>query len=1027
MSGEPGPPEQGKGPAAPSGEESEATFVRVSGEQRTQDFVGSVSSPTGEEDPDLPRLRPDELLAGRFSIVRFIARGGMGAVYEAEDLSLRTRVALKIIRSALLAESSALERFRREVLLARRVAHPNVCHVFEFYDARTAEGVPVHFLTMELLDGQTLSRHLQQRGRMTPAEALPLVVQMCDGLAAAHAEGVVHRDFKSSNVLLVHRRDTTGERSSASTRVVITDFGIARPLETSAVEAGLTGGAGMIGTPEYMAPEQVTGGSVTAATDIYALGVVMYEMLTGELPFTGETPLAAAAKRLHESPRAPHTVRPGLDRRWSDIIVRCLAREPERRFRSAAEVREALLAPPPHPVRRAGLLAGGALVVAGAVALGTLYVRHEGRVRWAHDVAFPRLVELVELNKYSEAMALALQVQQVLPDDPKLRKLLPEFSRLYNLETSPPGATVEVKPYGAPDSAWQPAGITPVHGFRYPFGFHLWRIRLPGYETVILGYPSPYAPPEATLKLTLDRVGSIPSDMVRVPGGSVGLPIPGVDHLPEVMLGDYLIDRTEVTNRQFKRFVDDGGYRRRELWKEPFVQAGKTLSWEQAMALLHDRTGRPGPANWELGDYPDGQADHPVTGVSWYEAAAYAAYVGKELPNAYQWAHAAGTYATPNIVPASNFRNAGTVPVASLEAIGPFGTHDMAGNAKEWCWNTVKEGHRFILGGGWNEPTYMFNDVDAQAPFTRGPAFGFRLVKRLDDRTAPEASGVIPLPHRDYSKEKPVRPDVAQAYRRVYAYDRGPLDARSEETDDSSDRWRKEKVSFAAAYGGERVTAYLMMPRSGHPPYQVVVLFPGSNAIHDRSSKTLPGMRLLSPILRSGRAVIYPVFKSTFERGDALDSDYQAPTTFYRDHVIMWAKDLGRTLDWIETRPDLDAKRVAYYGASWGAFLGPVMLAVEDRLKVGLLVGGGLEAQECLPEADPFNFLGLVHQPVLMVNGRYDFFFPVEETQVPMFKLLGTPAKDKRHVVLEAAHVPPNDVLTKEVLDWLNHYLGPTD
>ena len=244
------------------------------------------------------------------------------------------------------------------------------------------------------------------------------------------------------------------------------------------------------------------------------------------------------------------------------------------------------------------------------------------------------------------------------------------------------------------------------------------------------------------------------------------------------MLGDYAIDRTEVTNRQFKRFVDDGGYRRRELWKEPFVQAGKTVSWEQAMALLHDRTGRPGPANWELGDYPDGQGDHPVTGVSWYEAAAYAAYVGKELPNAYQWAHAAGTYATPNIVPASNFRNSGTVPVASLEAIGPFGTQDMAGNAKEWCWNAVKDGRRFILGGGWNEPTYMFNDADAQAPLTRGPAFGFRLVKRLDDRTAPEASAVIPLPHRDYRKEKSVRPEVAQAYRRSYTYDRGPLDAR---------------------------------------------------------------------------------------------------------------------------------------------------------------------------------------------------------------------------------------------------------
>ena len=1010
------------GAEEPPDDESSATLVRPSGEEGTQDLQRRGTFTTGDGDPDLPRLHPDELLAGRFSIVRFIARGGMGAVYEAEDLSLRTRVALKIIRSALLAEASALERFRREVLLARRVAHPNVCHVFEFYDARTAEGVPVHFLTMELLEGETLARRLQARGPMAPAEALPLVLQMCDGLAAAHAEGVVHRDFKSSNVLLVQRRGTTGD--SGTTRAVITDFGIARPIENDG-DGGLTG-AGMIGTPEYMAPEQVTGGSVTPATDVYALGVVMYEMVTGELPFTGDTPLAAAAKRIQEPPRPPHAVRPGLDRRWSQVILRCLAREPERRFRSAEEIRAALLAPPPHPVRRAALLGGAVLALAAVVVLGSLYVRREARVRWARDVAFPRLSELIELNRYPEAMALAEEVQQVLPDDPKLRKLFPDFSRLYGVETTPPGATVEVKPYAAPDTAWRRLGVTPVRGVRLPYGFHLWRVTLPGYETVISAYPSVYAPPEVTLKLALDRTGSIPPDMVRVPGKSVGLPIPGIDHLPEVVLGDYLIDRTEVTNRQFKRFVDAGGYQRRELWKEPFVRAGKTLGWDEAMALLHDKTGRPGPATWELGDYPEGQGEHPVTGVSWYEAAAYAAFAGKELPDAYQWAHAAGTYATPDIVPASNFRNAGTVPVATLGAIGPFGTHDMAGNAKEWCWNAVKDGRRFILGGGWNEPTYMFNDADAQDPFARGPSFGFRLVKRLDDRTAPQASAPIPLPHRDYGKEKPVRPEVADAYRRLYAYDKGPLDARIEETDESSDRWRKEKVSFNAAYGGERVIAYLLTPRTGRPPYPVVVLFPGSNAIHERSSKTLPGMRLLSPILRSGRAVLYPVYKSTFERGDALDSDYQAPTAFYRDHVIQWAKDLGRSIDWIETRPDLDAKHLAYYGASWGAFLGPVMLAVDERIKVGLFVGGGLESQESLPEVDPFNFLGLVHQPVLMVNGRYDFFFPVEETQVPMFKLLGTPAKDKRHVVLEAGHVPPNEVLTREVLDWLDRYLGAT-
>src|SRR5215470_14726709 len=351
MSGKPG---EADAPAEPPLDEPAPTFVSPPKEEPTQDLLDSPSLHTqGDGDPELPRLRPDELLAGRFSIVRFIARGGMGAVYEAEDLSLRTRVALKIIRSALLTDGSALERFRREVLLARRVGHPNVCHVYEFYDARTADGVPVHFLTMELLEGETLAQRLRELGPMSTAEALPLVLQMCDGLAAAHAEGVVHRDFKSSNVLLVQRRGPPGD--SGTTRAVITDFGIARPLQGTG-ETGLTGGAGMIGTPEYMAPEQVTGGAITPSTDLYALGVVMYEMVTGELPFSGDTPLATAAKRIQESPRPPELVRPGLDRRWSDVILRCLHREPERRFRKADEVRAALAAPSRHPVRRAGLI-----------------------------------------------------------------------------------------------------------------------------------------------------------------------------------------------------------------------------------------------------------------------------------------------------------------------------------------------------------------------------------------------------------------------------------------------------------------------------------------------------------------------------------------------------------------------------------------------------------------------------------------------------------------------------------------------
>jgi cephalosporin-C deacetylase-like acetyl esterase len=441
------------------------------------------------------------------------------------------------------------------------------------------------------------------------------------------------------------------------------------------------------------------------------------------------------------------------------------------------------------------------------------------------------------------------------------------------------------------------------------------------------------------------------------------------------------------------------------------------------MAIFRDRTGRAGPATWDAGDFPDGQGSLPVTGVSWYEAAAYAAFAGKALPNLYQWSLAAGAWATPSIVPQSNFGGKALAPVGSFAGVGPYGTRDMAGNAKEWCWN-ASDDRRVILGGAWSEPSYMFNDLDAQSPLTRLPTHGFRLVRALDDTTDAAAAAPIPWELRDYAREVPVSAAVFETFRRLYAYDAAPLDARVEATADE-EAWRKAKVSFAAAYGGERVAAYLFTPRHVPPPWQVVLFFPGSNAIHQRSSDPLPGMRLVSPVVKSGRALLYPVYKSTFERGDELRSDYPAPTNFYRDHVVMWGKDVTRSLDYVASRPDLDAARVAYYGISWGALLGPVMIALDGRIRAGVLVGGGFGLQKSMPEADPFHFAPRVRQPVLMVNGRYDFFFPLDTTQLPMFRQLGTPAEQKRHVVFEAGHVPPNDLLTKEVLDWLDRWMGP--
>jgi eukaryotic-like serine/threonine-protein kinase len=235
-----------------------------------------------------------------------------------------------------------MERFRREVLLARRVTHLNICRMFELYEALDSRGERLNFLTMELLLGETLAQRLTRTGPMASYELFVLLRQMADGLEAMHIQDVIHRDFKPANVFLMQQRtpDSPGHQANASMRAVITDFGIARALHSSGrqEDASVTSRVGFIGTPAYMAPEQLTGGTLSAATDIYALGVVLYEALTGTVPFSGETALEAAMKRLHQAPPIPSALVKNLDPRWDATILRCLEREPQKRFRSVLDV-----------------------------------------------------------------------------------------------------------------------------------------------------------------------------------------------------------------------------------------------------------------------------------------------------------------------------------------------------------------------------------------------------------------------------------------------------------------------------------------------------------------------------------------------------------------------------------------------------------------------------------------------------------------------------------------------------------------
>lgn len=650
------------------------------------------------------------------------------------------------------------------------------------------------------------------------------------------------------------------------------------------------------------------------------------------------------------------------------------------------------------------------------------------RVRWVRNVALPGITRLLDKGDYYAAFHLARQAKRYLPDDPQLQAHWRSLAVQVSISTTPPGANIYVRDYlAAEDSgAWESLGRSPLEQILIPSGHLRWRVTKEGFDDVE-GATAWAGALFGTLSFALHPRGIAPPGMVFVPGGAHRL-----RGGPAVKLEDYWLDKYEVTNRQFQEFVNASGYQRRELWKHPFVKDGQTLSWEQAMAGFRDTTGRPGPSTWEMGSYQEGQSDFPVSGVSWYEAAAYAQFAGKSLPTIYHWDRAAGANAPRSpgnqlidvLVLRSNFTGKGAARVGSYQSVSPYGAYDMTGNVKEWSWNAdggALEARRYLLGGGSGDPDYMAWIPDRIPPFERSRTYGFRCAKY----PAPVPGALrapVENPVRDYSKEKPGSDEIFQVYKSIYAYDRTDLRPMVESVDDSSEHWRKEKITFDAAYGGERVIAYLFLPKNASPPYQVVVYFPGAGLF--LKSISFLDMPFSDFIVRSGRALLYPIYQDTYER--RVPAAQRGPN-FDRDRGIQWFKDLGRSIDYLETRSDIDHRKLAYYGFSMGGPWGAIFMALDQRIRVGVFLAGGLRSDRPPPESDGIHFAPRVRQPVLMVNGRNDHGFPLETAQRPLFRLLGAPENDKRHLVFDTGHVVPRQIFIREILEWLDRYLGPVN
>lgn len=1009
---------------------------------------------------------------GAYRIVSKLGAGGMGEVWLAEDSRLKRKIALKLLPVAFTTDATRVRRFEREARAASALNHPNILTIHEIGQVPDEDG-GTHFIATEFVEGQTLRQRLQQ-SKLSISEALDIAAQIASALAAAHAAGIVHRDIKPENVML---------RPDGYVKVL--DFGLARitqreaakdaslaPTQSIQTDPGL-----IMGTVGYMSPEQVRGEELDARTDIFSLGVVLYEMLAGSRPFKGATTADAIAALLEREPPPLSANLPEVPTELQQIVSRTLVKDRSARYQRCDELfadlkslreelsfeerlrskgrqrvsvlksaKEALSFRSNSPWSLSILLPTGVilfLILAYAIKQASQFsnlMRAPNR--------FATLEKFVSEQKYFEAFELAEQLKKYLPNDDRLAKLLPVISDNISVTTEPAGARVYLKRFTPDDTAPRELiGTTPISKLAIARGEYLMTVEKEGFapfertvSDILMLAGSAMVPPDdpSDFKIKLVEADKLPDRMVFIPGGQYKLASRTRPTEVRVELDAYFIDKYEVTNREFKEFVSVGGYFKPEFWKHLFVKDGRTLSFDEAMKEFRDRTGLPGPRSWSGQNFPEGKAEHPVTDITWHEAAAYAAFRGKQLPSVFQWEKAARNglfiynsgYALPwgamefggTVVGHANFNGSGTLPVNSFPfGASPFGCYQMAGNVSEWCANEVTDGFT-VAGGSWKDLFYVFTDIGAFPGFHASDRIGFRCVRNFPGAIGDQGSAKI-----DTASQIPVYTPTSdasfQALLSHYRYDHSPLEPQIVESIETPD-WKREKISYLGG-NDERAIGYLYLPKSASPPFQVIQFVPAGDVYGNFNTVPESTEMQVAPFIKSGRAVWAVVFKGFKEREHP--AGYSPPryvTVRRREEVVRNATDLSRGLDYLATRKDLELNRLAYYGYSQGAQEGQIYTAVEKRYRSVVFVAGSIPpgAGGWIAEASPPKFAAHIRAPKLLLNGRYDEVNPIRTNVEPAFKLLREP---KRMQLYDAGHTPPLEIIVPVINAWLDETLSP--
>lgn len=639
------------------------------------------------------------VLDGRYRLDSLIGVGGMGDVYRATHIHIDTEFAVKLLKPEFVADQTAIKRFQLEAKAAGRIQHPNAVRVTDF--GVTPEKIV--YLVMELVQGQSLRDLIRSEKRLETLRAVNIVRQVCGAVEAAHRSGVIHRDLKPDNIII--------EPHQILERVKVLDFGIAKLREAKS-DSFLTQAGTIIGTPQYMSPEQCQGLSLDPRSDIYSIGILLYEILTGTVPFDGESTLQVVYNQLHVIPRSIKELSPDIPEPLAKVIMRALEKEPNDRQSSAIELSEELKQAVKKEAEEASYsMAEPYLVPPLTPHGGPPSGKHSLE---DHEIKFPSLG--------AKNQPLAERSTTALPP-PKSQSEAETRIREQRRPTNPDRQvpTLEKRPTretGAGEGEFQQKSKLPL---------------LAGAALVLIVLIAAgiyFTRKDEPVVTTPPKTISPPAGMALIQGGKfmMGRDDGSSDEGPvhEVELKSFFLDQQEVTNQEYKKFVD--------------------------------ATGRPAPRNWKSnGSYAPDEARLPVTYVTWDDAAAYAKWAGKRLPTEAEWEYAArggNAYVYPWgnqwVAGYANIDRKGQLkpaPVSSFDKdVSAFGIYDLAGNVSEWVQDNYSERYgakpdprlRVYRGGNFLDApdkgtnTYRWADYPNDIPEDQILRVGFRCAKDIE-------------------------------------------------------------------------------------------------------------------------------------------------------------------------------------------------------------------------------------------------------------------------------------------------------